>query len=62
MCQFHQAQIITRYITKRPRLEPNKQLRAIMLLLSRTDKETFTYELEQWYSRWENFLKEKRDL
>lgn len=29
MCNYHQVAIITRYITKRPRLEANKELRNI---------------------------------
>jgi hypothetical protein len=59
MCNFHQVQIITRYITKKPRLEANKDLREIALLLVRTDKETFNYCLNQWYIQYSDFIKEK---
>jgi hypothetical protein len=59
MCNFHQVQIITRYITKKPRLEANKDLREIALLLVRTDKETFNYYLNQWYIQYSDFIKEK---
>lgn len=59
MCNYHQVAIITRYITKRPRLEANKELRSIALLLTKTDKETFEYELNNWYIKYNNFLKEK---
>jgi hypothetical protein len=38
MCQFHQGQIIRRYITKNPILEPNKELKEIMKWLTQTDK------------------------
>jgi len=61
MCQFHQVAIITRYITKKPKLEAGKELRKIILLLSRTDKEDFISMIEQWYLKWELFLKEKTD-
>lgn len=33
MCNYHQVAIVTRYITKKPRLEANKELRSITLLL-----------------------------
>jgi len=59
MCNFHQVQIITRYITKKPRLEANKELRKLTLLLTQTDKESFTYWLEEWYEIYKIFLKEK---
>jgi hypothetical protein len=59
MCNYHQVAIITRYITKRPRLEENIELRKLTLLLTKTDKETFEYELNNWYIKYSNFLKEK---
>lgn len=59
MCNFHQVAIVTRYITKKPRLEANKDLRKIALLLSNTDKETFEYELNNWYIQYSDFIKEK---
>lgn len=59
MCNYHQLAIVTRYITKRPRLEANKELRNIALLLTKTDKETFEYELNNWYVKYSDFLKEK---
>jgi hypothetical protein len=59
MCNFHQVQIITRYVTKKPRLQANKDLREIALLLVRTDKETFNYYLNQWYIQYSDFIKEK---
>jgi len=59
MCQFHQVAIITRYITKNPKLKAGKELRKIILLLTRTDKEDFISMIEQWYRKWELFLKEK---
>jgi len=32
MCQFHQLQIITRYLTRRPKLEAGKELRMFRLI------------------------------
>ena len=59
MCQFHKVAIITRYITRNPKLEAGKELRKITLLLKKTEKENFISMLEQWYWKWEPFLKEK---
>ncbi|MCH7536016.1 MAG: hypothetical protein IH948_09825, partial [Bacteroidetes bacterium] len=59
MCQYHQTAIITRYITKKPRLQAGVELRELMLLLTKTDKESFTGGLDEWYKKWKCFLKEK---
>jgi len=60
MCHFHQKAILRRYITKKPILEANKALQEVWELLTSTDRETFEYELEKYYTEYENFLKEKR--
>ena len=60
MCQFHQAAILRRYITKKPLLQANKDLKELWALLTVTDRETFEYELERYYKKYEVFLKEKR--
>jgi hypothetical protein len=59
MCNFHQSKIITKYLTKRPKLEANIELRNLSLLLTKTDKESFTFWLYEWYEKHQNFLKEK---
>lgn len=59
MCQYHQIAIVTRYITKRPKLEAGKDLKKLMKLLTNTDKESFIGALEEWHQKWNDFLKEK---
>lgn len=59
MCQFHQCQIITRYISKNPKLEAGRELREIMFLLTETDKASFQHFLDLWYKKWMSFLAEK---
>lgn len=59
MCQFHQVQIVTRYITRHPKLEAGKSLRNLILLLKSTDKESFSFWLEEWHITWKSFLNEK---
>ncbi len=59
MCQFHQVAIIRRYITICPKLEAGKELKAITKLLTRTDKESFVEEFDNWIVKWNKFLKER---
>ncbi len=59
MCQFHQKQIVRRYITKNPIMEANKELNEVVSRLCRTDKSCFEQELKKWYKKHESFLKEK---
>lgn len=56
MCQFHQSQIMRRYLTQHPKTEAGKELRIISLLLTKTDKESFVYWLEVWHEKHKNFL------
>jgi hypothetical protein len=59
MCHFHQKQIITRYLTRRPKLQAGIELRELMHGLCDSDKESFTKELEAWHTKWHEFLKER---
>lgn len=59
MCQFHQWQIIRRYITKTPILKPNIELNDLMKWLTRTDKWTFKIMLENWYKNNKLWFDEK---
>ena len=59
MCHFHQLKIITKYLTKHPILTPNIELRHLALKLTKTDKESFTGWLGDWYQKHQEFLKEK---
>lgn len=59
MCQFHQAAIIRRYITKKPKTDAAKELKILVKLLCKTDKESFVGGLQDWYCKWEDFLKER---
>ena len=59
MCQFHQVQIVTRYITRWPKLPAGKELRKIILLLKETDEASFSFWLKEWHEKWKDFLGEK---
>ena len=59
LCQFHQVMTIKTKLTSRPKLEASKELLAISKMLCHTDKESFIGALEEWYTKWEDFLKER---
>lgn len=59
MCQFHQKQIIRRYLTLNPILETNKELRKIVNDLHITDKDSFELWLNEWYDKNKCFLDER---
>jgi len=59
MCHFHQKAIVRRYITKNPKLQPNKEIKEIVDWLNRTNKESFTHWLDEWYNKHKNWLNEK---
>lgn len=59
MCQFHQVQIVLRYITRSPKLEAGKELKELILTLTKTDEASFVYWLNLWHTKWKEFLAEK---
>ena len=59
MCQFHQAAIVRRYITKNPRMHAAIELKEITALMKQTDRESFEGALNEWYISWETFLNER---
>ena len=59
MCQFHQVQIVTRYLTRRPKNIASIELRRLTLDLTKLDKATFTKCLDQWYLTHEDYLSER---
>lgn len=59
MCQFHQVSIIRRYLTKRPKMQASIELKEVVDLMKKTDKESFIGALEDWYIKWRSFLNER---
>ena len=58
-CQFHMVKTVTRYLTKHPKLLAAIELRHISLTLKNATRASFTKALEDWYERWNVFLKER---
>ena len=59
MCQFHQTAIIRRYITKNPKLPASIELKELVAMMTKTDKESFEGGLQDWFNKWESFLNER---
>ena len=59
MCQFHQVAIIRKYITKHPKLPASIELKELVGILTKTDKESFEGGLQDWFNKWESFLNER---
>lgn len=59
LCQFHQIAIVTRYITRKPKLQPGIELKEIVSKLTITTRDEFEYLLYVWHNRWEFFLKQR---
>ena len=59
MCQFHQKQIITRYLTCNPKLQAGIELQKIVDSMTSSCEEVFSMLIEVWMLKWNQFLKEK---
>ncbi len=59
MCQFHQIQIVNRYLTKNPKLHPSKQLKTVIEKLTKSTYFSFTENFKFWFENNKDFLNEK---
>jgi len=59
MCHFHQQAIITRYLTKNPKLKASIDLKRIASYLGRISASRFILLLNCWHKRYRTFLQEK---
>lgn len=58
-CQFHQIKTINSYLTRNPVLEPNIELRKIVLSLTRVKRQVFITAFNSWYYKHKLWLNEK---
>lgn len=59
MCQFHQVQIVLRYLTRKPKQQAAIELRKVALTLTKSTKMEFKQRLDRWHLKWENYLNER---
>jgi len=59
MCQFHQIQIVQRYLTRKPKTAVAIELKKLTLQLTKQTKVQFINNLNNWYLRWCDYLNER---
>ena len=59
MCHFHQQAIITRYLTKKPKMKASHDLKRICSYLGTVREKRFELLLKCWYKKHEEFINEK---
>ena len=59
ICQYHQQQIVGRYLTTKPKSEAGLELKLLADSLTKIDEKLFTELLKNWYEKWREFLKER---
>ena len=60
LCQFHMLRTMTQYLTRKPILDPNKELRSISLTLTKVTRKDFEDMFYRWKIRYEFWLCERR--
>lgn len=59
LCQFHEIETVKRYIPMRAKTEAGKKLRQIALGLAKTHAAELERALDNWHTKYGDFLKEK---
>jgi hypothetical protein len=59
ICQYHQQQIVQRYLTTRPKTPAGQELKIIADSLTYLDNNSFSGILEEWHKQWRSLLAEK---
>jgi len=59
ICQYHQQQIVGRYLTSKSKTEAGLELKLLSDSLTNTDEKLFTESLNAWHEKHGDFLKER---
>jgi hypothetical protein len=59
ICQYHQQQIVQRYLTNRPKTQAGQELRQISNSLTRQTEKSFVADIEEWHKKWRLLLAER---
>lgn len=62
VCHFHQLRTITKYLTRRPKTDAGRELRALALTLTDSNETIFAALLEAWEKKWNTFVSEKTPI
>lgn len=58
-CHFHQMKQVTKYLTRKPKTEAGKELRMLVLTLTKTAEAEFTAALLAWHTKYGDFIEHK---
>lgn len=56
ICQYHQQQIVQRYLTSNPKTQAAQELKEISNSLTMQNKEGFSAALRMWHEKWRQLL------
>ena len=59
MCQFHQIQIVQRYLTRKPKTQVAIELKKLTLKMTKQSRIEFVKMLDDWYLKWSDYLNER---
>jgi len=59
MCQFHQIQIVLRYLTRKPKTQAAIELKKLTLKLTKQTRIEFVNNLNNWYLCWYDYINER---
>lgn len=59
LCQFHQIQIVRRYLTQKPKMPASVELLCLAKSLTNLSKQAFIKKLGDWHAKWKDFINEK---
>ncbi len=59
ICQYHQQQIVGRYLTAKPKTEAGLEFKLLANSLAKIDETLFTELLGAWHEKWSGFLTER---
>ena len=57
--QFHQIQIVQRYLTRKPKTQAATELKKLTLKLTKQTKAEFSNKLKDWCFRWHDYFNER---
>jgi hypothetical protein len=59
ICQYHQQQIVQRYLTNKPKTQAGQELRLISNSLTRQIEKSFVEDINEWHKKWRLLLAER---
>jgi len=59
MCQFHQIQIVQRYLTRKPKSPAAIELKRLTLKLTKLKRIEFVNSMSNWHLKWSDYLNER---